>query len=92
MEREAGLTRNLPNKKLRHDVRRARQRAKRKANKEELLNLRRPDGKGTGKTDPTPFIAVLNIITRGKYLALGAGFVVRKPIKEIAKCRVNTCK
>lgn len=68
------------------------QRAKRKVVREELLNLRRPDGKGTGKTDPTPFVAVLNLITRGKYLALGAGFVVRRPIKEIVKCRVDTYK
>jgi len=62
------------------------QRAKRRANREEVLELKRNDGKG--KLDTTPYIAVLNIITKGKYLKLGKGFVVRGKIKEIKEVSV----
>lgn len=68
MEREAGSARNS-NKKLNHDRRRARQRAKRGM----VLSVRREDG----ALDLTPHIASLNIITGGKYLRLGKGFLCR---------------
>jgi hypothetical protein len=67
MGKDAGEARDL--KKLRHDRRRARQRAKRG----EVLPLRREGG----VIDPTPHIASLAIITDGRYLTLGNGFVVR---------------
>jgi hypothetical protein len=51
-----------------------------------VLELKRNDGKG--KLDTTPYIAVLNIITKGKYLKLGKGFVVRGKIKEIKEVSV----
>jgi hypothetical protein len=67
MEREAGLTRD--SKKLRHDRRRARQRAKRGM----VLPMKREDG----TPDPTPHIASLDMLTKGKYLELGKGFLAR---------------
>ena len=101
MEGDAGSARN-PDKKLSHDRRRARQRArrrlkrmakreakretKREANREEVLDLKRNDGKG--KVDPTPHIAVLNMITKGKYLQVGKGFIVRGKIKEIKEIAI----
>ena len=36
-----------------------------------------------GILDPTPFVAILNIITRGKYLEFGRGFLVRKRLPKI---------
>ena len=68
MEREAGIARNS-NKKLSHDSRRAKQRARR----EMVLPMKREDG----TLDLTPHIASLNIITKGGYLRLGKGFVVK---------------
>lgn len=89
MERHAGLTRDLSNRKLRHDARVARQKAKRKGNREELWRLRRPDGKGVAVTDPTPYVCVLNRVTGGKYLEVGQGFIIRKRVKEIMRCPVD---
>jgi len=63
---EAGLAGN--SKKLRHDRRRARQRAKRGM----VLPMRREDG----TIDVTPHIASLNIVTKGRYLEVGKGFLV----------------
>lgn len=55
-------------RKLRHDARRARQRAKRGT----VLPPKR------GRTvDLTPHIATANMATKGKYLELGRGFFVR---------------
>ena len=72
-----------PNKKLSHDARRAKQRAKRQGlNREEMLKMRRGDD-GEGITDMTPCIAVLNIITNGKYLKAGKGFPIKAKTKEI---------
>lgn len=70
MQREANLARN--SRKLRHDRRRARQRAK----KGMVLPMKREDG----TLDLTPHIASLNMVTRGKYVELGKGFLVRKKI------------
>jgi len=67
MEREAGLARD--SRKLRHDRRRARQRAKRGT----VLPIRRQDG----TLDLTPHIASLNIVTKGEYLEIGKGFLLR---------------
>ena len=86
MERYAELTGNLSSKKLRHDARVARQKAKRKAMSEELLTLKRGDAP---ILDPTPFITVLNVITKGKYLAAGGGHIIGARIREIKKCPVD---
>jgi DNA-binding XRE family transcriptional regulator len=59
------------------------QRAKGRANREEILNLKRNDG--VGVKDPTPFVAVLNLIMRGKYLRVARGFPIKSTIKEINK-------
>ena len=83
-----GLTRDRfpesPAKK-RRDMPRSKksQRAKRRANREEILNLKRNDG--VGVEDPTPFVAVLNLIMRGKYLRVAGGFPIESTIKEINK-------
>jgi len=68
--------------------RRAKRRAKRQQARDELWSLKRPDGRGVAVTDPTPYVAVLNRITEGKYLAIGRGFVVSSPIREIKKVDV----
>lgn len=67
MAREASLASDST--KLRHDRRRARQRAK----KGMVLPMKREDG----TLDLTPHIASLNMVTRGKYVELGKGFLVR---------------
>jgi hypothetical protein len=77
------LVRRL-NNKVRHDKRKAKQKAKRRANKEEILPVRREDG----TLDVTPHIAVLNMITKGKYLKVGRGFIIRRKIKEIKEVGV----
>lgn len=69
MEREAGLARD-PNKKLAHDKRRAQQKARRGM----VLPIKREDG----TPDPTPHIASLDMLTGGRYLRLGRGYVVKK--------------
>lgn len=67
MEREAGNPGY--SKKLRHDRRRAMQKAK----KDTVLPIKRADG----TLDVTPHIASQAIRTKGKYLKLGRGFLVR---------------
>jgi len=67
-----GATNNIiryPGRKLRHDRRKAKQRAKRK---EDALSLRNE----RGIIDPTPVVAVKNIITKGRYLKEGKGFII----------------
>ena len=59
------------------------QRAKRKANREEILELKR-----NRILDPTPYVAILNMITKGKYLRLGKGFIVRHKIASIKEVAV----
>ena len=93
MEGDTGSARN-PNKKLSHDRRRARQRArrtlkrmaKRETNREEVLELKRNDGKGI--VDSTPYVAVLDLITKGRYTKVGKGFVISGKIKEIKEVNV----
>ena len=72
MEREAGLARNS-NKKLAHDMRRARQRAKREA---EIHLGVLPIERANGRLNVTPHIASWNIATDGGYLMLGKGFTI----------------
>ena len=86
---EAGLTRDL-HKKISHDRRRTQQKARRQVGREEVLEVRRNNGKGI--LDTTPYIAVLNMITKGKYLRVGRGFVIRRRIKEIKEVQVNRLK
>jgi len=58
--------------------RRIDQGARRKAAQEQLLNAHRNDGKGI--LDTTAFIAVADIVTKGKYLDLAKGFIIgREP-------------
>ena len=71
MEREAGLARNS-NKKLAHDMRRARQRAKR----EQEIHLGVLPIKHGRVLDVTPHVASWNIATDGGYLMLGEGFTI----------------
>jgi hypothetical protein len=65
---EAGSPRH--SRKLRHDRRRARQRAKREGM---VLPMKREDG----TLDLTPHIASLDMLTKGRYLEIGRGFLVR---------------
>jgi hypothetical protein len=68
----------MPHKRSKQKIieRMDKQRARKDINREEILNLKRNDG--TGIKDPVPFIAVLNIITKGRYLKLGRGFTIRR--------------
>ncbi len=70
MEGEASLIARDSNKKLNHDRRRARQREKKRGM---VLPARREDG----TLDLTPHVASLNMVTEGKYLELGKGFVIK---------------
>jgi len=56
--------------------------------REEKLNLRREDRRGDaiGILDPTPYIAVLNMLTNGKYLEVGGGFPIKQKISDIRRC------
>jgi len=60
-----------------------RRRKRRMADTEEILPVRREDG----TLDVTPYIAVLNIITKGKYLNRGRGFAIKQEIKDIRRCQ-----
>ena len=61
---------------------------RRRKRREGILNLRRNDG--TGIMDPVPFVAVMDIILRGRYLEVGRGFVIREEIKEIRRASEQT--
>ena len=54
-------------------------RCRKKQTKEEPIRLRRENW----KLDPTPFVAILNIISKGLYLKFGRGFVVGKKLPKI---------
>lgn len=54
-------------------------RCRKNQTKEESLRLRRENG----TLDPTPFVAILNIITKGRYLKFGKGFLVRSKLPKI---------
>jgi hypothetical protein len=72
---EINKAENSPIAKVRHDRRRAKQKAKRKQEiRWGVLPVRREDG----TLDVTPHIASLDMITRGRYLKQGKGFVVTK--------------
>lgn len=83
MERDASLA----TKKLRHDRRRARQRAKKRGElvmpfydengKPDILRIK-GGGVGTRK-DITAYVASLNRITEGGYVRLGGGFPIIPP-------------
>jgi len=64
LKREAGLTR-----KLAHDRRRAKQRARRGT----VLPMKGSNG----LPDFTPYVASMNIVTEGRYLEIGAGYPIR---------------
>jgi len=70
-------------KKVRHDERRARQKAKRHKENLGLLPIRWGDVK-----NPVPHISTAGIATKGEYLELGKGFIMPwNTLREILKRR-----